>query len=112
MRISGFGIVLVVLVILGLTLAILASRSGGGGDDPDDDGRGPGGRGPQLPRPPDDGPALDEPDWWPEFERNFANYVAEGRNRSGRSPRSSLGSPTDAACAPLFAFARPGRSRR
>ena len=46
-------------------------------EGPGDDGGGGGGgegRPPDPPRPSSDGPA-----WWPEFEREFAAYVAAGR---------------------------------
>jgi hypothetical protein len=53
-------------------------RSDGGADDPDDGETGGGGWGrgptPTCPRP--DG----EPDWWPEFERQFAAYVGDRRS--------------------------------
>ena len=52
---------------------------GSGGDDGDDgsDGGGPGRRRPAPGRPP-----SAPPDWWPEFEREFADHVAaKSRNR-------------------------------
>jgi hypothetical protein len=69
-------------------------RAGGSdGDDPGSDGGGPGRRRSPAPR----RPPPDDPVCWPEFERQFAEYVAErrqapitriGRCRAGRSPRA------------------------
>jgi hypothetical protein len=47
-------------------------RGEDGPDDSDGGGGGPGGGGP----PPDPPPQPDGPVWWPEFERQFAEYVA------------------------------------
>ena len=43
-----------------------------GPDDSGPDGGGPGGGG----GPPPDPPPTPDPAWWPEFEREFAEYVA------------------------------------
>jgi Mg/Co/Ni transporter MgtE len=61
--------IVVVLVVFVTVVAWWARR--GGPDDPGDGGGGGGGR-PPPPDPP--GPA-----WWPEFERDFAEYVASTR---------------------------------
>jgi hypothetical protein len=52
-----------------------ARRSDGGADDSDEGETGGGGwgRGPSPTCPPPDA----DPEWWPEFERQFAAYVAE-----------------------------------
>jgi hypothetical protein len=55
-----------------------AFRSDGPDDDsPGSDGDGPG-RGRRRPRK----PPPDAPDWWPEFERDFAEHVAALGRRS------------------------------
>ena len=63
----------------------------GDDDEPGSDGGGPGRRrGPAPRRPPPDGPVC-----WPEFERQFSEYVAERRGASARLPtgkRPSSGS--------------------
>jgi hypothetical protein len=63
----------VVLDATWLTFAVaqLAKR-GHGGDDDDEGGEGRGGPGPDPVRP---GPSYEGPDWWPEFERDFAAHV-------------------------------------
>ena len=72
-------IIVVVAFVLGVALIVrLVLNSGGDdGDDPGSDGGGPGRRRPAPGRPPSAPPA-----WWPEFEREFADYVAaNSRNR-------------------------------
>jgi hypothetical protein len=58
-----------------------ARRSDGDGDDSDEGERGGGGwgRGPTPSCPPPDA----DPEWWPEFERQFAAYVGDARARAG-----------------------------
>ena len=86
-----FAFVLFVLfVIFAVALLVVAVFSGDDSDNPDDGSSGPGDGGPELPRPPDDGPLDDEPDWWPEFERQFASYASGGAftRRRARRDRS------------------------
>jgi hypothetical protein len=75
----------VILAELALLLALFAMLSRWGDDDEDhgDDGGGGGPPGRSGPPPPsDDG----DPDWWPEFEREFAAYVGDGRIGRGADP--------------------------
>jgi hypothetical protein len=65
------------LLMLALSLWLLLS---------DHDFGGSGGSGERRPAP--FPPADDEPAWWPEFEREFAVYVATVGNRAAR--RASL----------------------
>lgn len=67
------------LVSLWLGLSLLGVRRPPRRDDHDDWGSGPGGGGPRRPGP--DGSDLPggDPPWWPEFEREFAAYVAEAK---------------------------------
>ena len=63
-------------------------RPGSGGEDGDESGPG---RGPwRGPRPPKHPPDPD-PHWWPDFEREFAAYVARGRRERAGTVRT--GSP-------------------
>jgi hypothetical protein len=63
-----------------LVALISAVRHHGGnqghGRDDDQGGGGGGGGSDRLPRPPLTPPGAGEPDWWPQFERDFARYVA------------------------------------
>jgi len=56
-------------------------RLGGGADDSDEGETGGGGwgRGPRPISPPPDA----DPEWWPEFERQFAAYVGDLRPSAG-----------------------------
>ena len=77
---SGLAVaVLVMLVLAGVTLAVLRMPPYPGGDEDADSGPGRGGPGNWPPA----GPLQPEgePEWWPEFERQFAAHVA------GRGPR-------------------------
>jgi hypothetical protein len=70
----GLSIVAVCLLAVGVIL-LLASAGSPDRRDDDEPGNEPrGGRGPNVPRPPGDGPA-----WWPEFERRFAAYAERAR---------------------------------
>lgn len=66
---------IVSLLVLGAFVIVIVMRSGWGDDRPGDDdggwGRGGKGRSPEGPRRP-----PGEPTWWPEFEQQFAAYVA------------------------------------
>jgi len=70
---------MVALAVLGLAaivwVATSSARKQGPGED-DSPGGGSGGQ----PRPgPAPGPPSAEPDWWPEFERQFAEHVHRAR---------------------------------
>ena len=69
-------IVLALLSIATIAAIMLAVARGAGGYD-DEDFRG-GDDDPDEP-PPTDGP-WGEPEWWPEFERGLASYVADSEN--------------------------------
>jgi hypothetical protein len=83
----------VALVLIGAAIALLfaAMRAGGTVRRARDEGEGPGGGGGgnlrrrPRPRPPSD---SGDPPWWPEFEREFRDYVArpafEHRPRDAR----------------------------
>ena len=81
--------VVVLAVIAGLELALLIAcarvgRSGPEDDDPGSDDDGPGWGDPQPRTPPPDAPVC-----WPEFERQFAEYVAAQAGRGRQAPASS-----------------------
>jgi hypothetical protein len=78
-----------ILILCTLTILVIALRSGRGSDDADDDGFGHGGGGPHLPRPPESGPSIDEPTWWPDFERQFRDYAEKMAGQASRSRRRS-----------------------
>jgi hypothetical protein len=67
------------LLLLAVVVAVLNARGTSRAPDGGDDGDGGGDDGGSMPRvpphhppgPPDTG----EPDWWPEFERAFADYA-------------------------------------
>jgi hypothetical protein len=64
------------VTLTGIWLLVWSARlANPGGDDDTERSGGPGGRGPETPSPPAPRPDGD-PDWWPEFERAFAAYVA------------------------------------
>lgn len=99
---SGAGVAaLVVIALFLLSMAIpvmllvrpLRSDDGGDGDSGSDGGwDGPGGRGPNDP-----GPTVDEPVLWPEFERQFADYVTSTteRKQEVQCSHGQLGRPSD-----------------
>ena len=71
-----------VLVVWGVWFAVWSiSRWARGGDDPGPDDGG-GGMGEGNPTPPAHSPDS-EPEWWPEFEREFAYYVRRRLTQSG-----------------------------
>ena len=71
-----------VLVALVVTAARQQRTDWGDGDSgPEDGGGGPGGGRPGGPR-----PSGDDPVWWPEFERQFAEYMTSDIRRQARSP--------------------------
>ncbi|HTX31096.1 MAG TPA: hypothetical protein VMD09_06910 [Solirubrobacteraceae bacterium] len=65
---------MVALALLFLYAARHRDEPGNGGDD--GGGPGGGGGGPDRPSPP---PRGSDPVWWPEFEHQFARYVARAR---------------------------------
>jgi hypothetical protein len=70
-------VVVLIAFVLGVGLIVrLVLNSGGDDDDPGSDGGGPGRRRPAPGRPP-----SAPPDWWPEFEREFADYVVAANSR-------------------------------
>jgi hypothetical protein len=64
------------LLLVGVLLAGIGRR--GGEDDPDGESDGGGGGGRRRPPPPE-APRGTGPVDWPEFERQFADFVARGR---------------------------------
>jgi hypothetical protein len=90
-RMSVVG-VLAAMIVLELWGMLILRRifKGDDGDDPGSDGDGPGWRrrGPRKPPP-------DEPVCWPEFERQFADYVAAMSARASGEPvhRAAAGHP-------------------
>ena len=66
----------VLFVLVAVGLALLAIRRSRGRDDDDGQGRGPGGGGPRRPGPKEPDSPCGEPVCWPEFERQFAGYIA------------------------------------
>jgi len=84
-----------ILICLGCAAAVLvllarSRRSDEPGSESDEDSGGGGSKRPERPSPSDSG---GEPSWWPQFERDLADYVhrieAVGRrpNQPTRSPR-------------------------
>jgi hypothetical protein len=80
---GGVAVVLMLGVCLGgLVVTLIAlftepppdRRDGGEGDSGPGGGGGPGRGGPDHP-----GPGGGDPTWWPEFERQFAEYVTPER---------------------------------
>jgi hypothetical protein len=77
-------LLVVLLVALGLAvLAVAVTRSAPSRrkGDAGDDGQGGGGGGSQrrVPPGPPPEPSGASPDWWPRFEREFADYVRRAR---------------------------------
>lgn len=84
------------VIFLLVWVVVLVTRPPRHGGDDDDEGRGGGGgpRGPDRPPSPSGDPA-----WWPDFERQFAEYAAVLRARKAahlREGQRSLG-PSDTA---------------
>jgi hypothetical protein len=84
-----------ILICLGCAVAVLvllarSRRSDQPGSESDEGSGGGGSKRPERPSPSDSG---GEPSWWPQFERDLADYVhrieAVGRrpNKMTRSPR-------------------------
>jgi hypothetical protein len=73
-------IFLLVLMCAGLTALVLAIRaSTGRSDPPPEDEGGGGGSVRRRPLPPRDPSNPSDPPWWPQFERDFAEYVTARR---------------------------------
>jgi hypothetical protein len=65
------------LTCIGLAALIAAVLTSGGGDDlPHDDEQGGDGGSDRLPCRPLNPPGAGEPAWWPQFERELADYLA------------------------------------
>jgi hypothetical protein len=75
-------VIVVLLAMPVLSIWFLWRQEDDGSDDAGDDG-GPGGGPPPEPPPAPDGPA-----WWPEFERDFATYVAASAGAPPEAPPS------------------------
>src|SRR5437660_73394 len=94
------GYLVALLVILAFTLPAMYAwwslgRHGFGGDSNDDSDDGGSRRG----RPPGkspSGPGNTDPEWWPEFEREFAAHVA-GQLRSSHTGRERLAATPEPA---------------
>src|SRR5215207_800615 len=87
---------LAVMGVLQLAVMVVLWRAfrwhGPDGDPPGSDGDGPG-RGPRPPRE----PPPDQPTWWPEFEREFAEHVeVVSRGRPATSAPSRRGERANA----------------
>jgi hypothetical protein len=83
---SGLAIGFAFLVMACVAAIVVLVPSQPPGDDGDEDGGfGPGGEGPG-PRPPDAPREPDsDPEWWPEFEQQFAAYVSRIYHSRSRS---------------------------
>ena len=71
------------LITAALSVCWSLRRDRGGSDNDDDDGRDGGGGSGRRDRTPPNRPPDTEPEWWPEFERQFAAYAAR-RLTSGK----------------------------
>jgi hypothetical protein len=75
------GLVMPALLAMALACLVVAFALGAGTRNGDDDHQGPsdsddGGTKPLTPdRPPPGPPAGEQPEWWPQFEREFAAYA-------------------------------------
>ena len=97
------GVVVFAVLLAAWVFRLLVDDSPGAGESDegeDGGGRGGGGRGPKRPRPEDPEPTHGDPEWWAEFERQFAAYVEltalevpsrERRRRVGREVAGSVG---------------------
>ena len=70
------GVLIVLIVMLGRPPTDRRHRNGG------DSGSGGGGRGPRGGGPDVPQPSGHDPEWWPEFERQFAEYVTSTTRKS------------------------------
>jgi hypothetical protein len=76
-------VVIVVLSLIGIWIVVYIARHF---DEPGDGGEGRDGGGGKSPNPRAPGPSS-EPDWWPEFERQFAAYLGRHPTPSRRRGR-------------------------
>src|SRR4051812_45994385 len=94
--------VMLVTSVLGLVVAVVTlARQQGGPPGPDDggsdDGGGGGGGGTRR-HPPGPSPGCgSDPEWWPEFEREFAAHVARGEQTVPPPARAGSGGPSTPA---------------
>src|SRR4051794_16900653 len=95
------GVALTVLLIalaLGLLVVLLRLARREGESGPEDDGTGDdggGGGGGTRRHPPSPSPGCgSDPDWWPEFEREFAAHVARGRQAALPPAHAGSGGPS------------------
>src|SRR5258707_1167850 len=65
----------VLVTTLWLALALVSTRRPPGREGDDDHGSGPGGGGPGRPGPDGGDAPGGAPEWWADFERQFAAYV-------------------------------------
>jgi hypothetical protein len=75
---------ILMLACIALAALIAAARTRGGRDDPGhDDEHGSGGDGgsDRIPRRPLRPPGAGDPAWWPQFERELAEYMASSRRK-------------------------------
>jgi hypothetical protein len=72
----GIGLGVLVAVFC-LTLALIRDRPPPGREGDDNHGSGPGGGGPRRPGPDGGDAPGGAPEWWADFERQFAAYVSE-----------------------------------
>src|SRR4051812_46770093 len=99
----AFSLILACIALVALIAAVLTR---GDGDDPrHDDEQGGDGGSDRLPRRPLTPPGAGEPAWWPQFERDLADYVAGSRREGAplREPPSRSGTHCS--------LRRPGRYR-
>lgn len=91
----GGAVIVVSIAVITVTLHRWTLGGDDGDSEPGHQG-GPGGGGPRRRRPdaPQHGGDGGVPSWWPEFEREFALYVAEREREKERRPVTR---PTDAA---------------
>jgi hypothetical protein len=82
-----------------------------GGEPSEGEGEG-GGRGPRGGHTPPQGSPETDPEWWPEFERQFAAHAGFAPSRSQRARSAPTGSLRGAfpELTSELSFATPGRS--
>jgi hypothetical protein len=91
--IAALVLLAVFVAALGLTV-VKAVRADGGSGDGSDGADGGGGGGGGGVRPPGGGPPVlpgADPEWWPQFEREFAAHAARVEGESERDPAVAPG---------------------